>query len=141
MLEAGPALDALVGDALDLAKWFVCPNCASNWYGTQNITAPPERWVRFCKDEYGRGCSWRGPDSECFVYPPISTDVAVALAALSNRDLYIALEGRGNQWLCSSHNAYERTHRDSIDVTAPTPALAIARFLVARAALKATTAP
>lgn len=72
--------------------------------------------------------------------PDYSKDIATAFYALAEFGSYISLEGAGASWLCSNRNAYERTHNEATEATADTPALAIARFLVKQAALKAATA-
>lgn len=48
-------------------KTFRCPKCGGSYFTTWHKPKPNENEVeaRSCGDEYGRGCHWHGPDSEC----------------------------------------------------------------------------
>lgn len=41
---------------------FRCPKCNGKYFGTDLSQIP---WIRYCNDQFGSGCRWRGLDEEC----------------------------------------------------------------------------
>lgn len=53
-----------------MTRHFTCPQCGGSHFGTLDFHLEKEQWVRWCHDEFGVGCQWRGLSSECMREEP-----------------------------------------------------------------------
>lgn len=64
----------------DSESEFLCPCCCGSHFGSSGHGLSNIEY--YCHDEFGRGCSWSGNRSECFIQNYSSQTLAAELIAV-----------------------------------------------------------